>query len=451
MSPSEAGEAGIDEARGVPGARATAGDAALPVALPPFGVARLPRIVFGAGRRAEIPALVATFGHRALLVTGARSLRASPAWAEITAGLDAAGIAWEHVAVDGEPSPELVDDAVARRRADPPDVVVGIGGGSALDAAKAIAGLLRSGTAALDHLEGVGRGIPYPGPATPFVAVPTTAGTGSEATKNAVLSGRLVVASDGISGGPDGTAAARGGAPYKKSFRDERLVAAVAVLDPDLLAGCPPAVIAGDGMDALTQCLEAYVSTGASPFTDAVARSGLAAIVPALPAWHAATLAGAPASETAAARSAMAWGALASGIALANAGLGAVHGIVAVLGARHDVHHGTGCGILLAETTRVNVAALRARDPGGPALGQYAEIGRLLVGDPGLSRDEAADALVAWLATLAGGLGLPRLGDVGVGEADIPALVAESRGSSMRTNPIALADAEIAAILAACR
>ena len=139
MSPSEAG---IDEARGVPGARATAGDAALPVALPPFGVARLPRIVFGAGRRAEIPALVATFGHRALLVTGARSLRASPAWAEMTAGLDAAGIAWEHVPVDGEPSPELLDDAVARRRADPPDVVVGIGGGSALDAAKAIAGLL---------------------------------------------------------------------------------------------------------------------------------------------------------------------------------------------------------------------------------------------------------------------------------------------------------------------
>ena len=395
------------------------------------------RIVFGAGRRAEIPALLAPFGRRALLVTGARSLRASPAWAEITAGLDAAGIAWDHVAVDGEPSPELVDDAVAGRRADPPDVVVGIGGGSALDAAKAIAGLLRSGTTALDHLEGVGRGIPYPGPATPFVAVPTTAGTGSEATKNAVLSGHL--------------AAAAGGAPYKKSFRDERLVAAVAVLDPDLLAGCPPAVIAGDGMDALTQCLEAYVSTGASPFTDAIARSGLAAIGPALPAWHAATLAGAPASETAPARSAMAWGALASGIALANAGLGAVHGIVAALGARHDVHHGTGCGILLAETTRVNVAALRARDPRGPALGRYAEIGRLLVGDAGLGRDEAADALVAWLAALARGLGLPRLGDVGVGPADIPALVAESRGSSMRTNPIVLADAEVEAILAACR
>lgn len=402
----------------------------------PFGIARLPRIVFGAGRRAEIPALLAPFGRRALLVTGARSLQASPAWAEIGAGLDGAGIAWDHVAVDGEPSPELVDEAVVRWRADPPDVVVGIGGGSALDAAKAIAGLLRSGTAALDHLEGVGRGIPFPGPTTPFVAVPTTAGTGSEATKNAVLSGHL--------------AAAAGGAPYKKSFRDERLVAVLAVLDPDLLAGCPTAVIAGDGMDALTQCLEAYVSMGASPFTDAVARSGLAAIGPALLSWHAATLAGAPASETAPARSAMAWGALASGIALANAGLGAVHGIVAAVGARRGVHHGTACGILLAETTRMNVAALRARDPRGPALERYAEIGRLLVDDAGLGRAEAADALVAWLAVLTHRLGLPTLGDVGVGPSDIPAFVAESRGSSMRTNPILLADAEVEAILAAC-
>jgi alcohol dehydrogenase len=316
-------------------------------------------------------------------------------------------------------------------------VVVGIGGGSALDAAKAIAGLLRSGTTAMDHLEGVGRGVPYPGPATPFVAVPTTAGTGAEATRNAVLSGRLAGAGDGLA--------------FKKSFRDERLVATLAIVDPDLLIGCPPTVIAGDGMDALTQCLEAYVSTGASPFTDAVARSGLAAIGPALPAWHAAALAGAPVASSAAARSAMAWGALASGIALANAGLGAVHGIAAALGARHEVRHGTGCGILLAETTRVNVEALRARDPDGPALGRYAEIGRLLSAEPGFGRDEAADALIAWLADLAVVLRLPRLADIGIGRADIPDLIAESHGSSMRTNPIGLTDAEIETILAACR
>jgi alcohol dehydrogenase len=402
-----------------------------------FTVARLPRIVFGAGRRAELAGIVGSFGRRALLVTGARSLEASGAWDEMTAELDSAGIAWEHLAVHAEPSPGLVDGAVAVRRDDPPDVVVGIGGGSALDAAKAIAGLLRSGTTVLDHLEGVGRGIAYPGPTTPFVAVPTTAGTGSEATRNAVLSERGDATSDGSA--------------FKKSFRDERLVAAVALLDPDLLAGCPPALIAGDGLDALTQCLEALVSTGGSPFTDGIARSGLEAIGPALPAWHAAALAGSPASESAPARTAMAWGSLASGIALANAGLGAVHGIVAALGARHDVAHGTGCGILVAETTRVNLAALRARDPDAPALAAYAEAGRLLVRDPGLGADRAPDALVDWLAALTGRLGLPRLGDIGVGEADIPALVADSRGSSMRTNPILLTDAEIASILAGCR
>lgn len=400
-----------------------------------FTVGRLPRILFGAGRRAELPSLVVAHGRRALLVTGARSLLATPWWTELTAGLDEAGVTWDRLGVHGEPSPELVDGAVAAGRTDPPDVVVGIGGGAALDAAKAIAGLLRSGTAALDHLEGIGRGIPYPGPSTPFIAVPTTAGTGSEATRNAVLSGQLATGG----GGPK--------APFKKSFRDDRLVAATAIVDPDLVDGCPPALIAGDGMDALTQCLEACVSIGASPYTNAIARSGLAAIGPALPAWHAAARVGRPAAETAAARSAMAWGALASGIALANAGLGAVHGMIAALGVRHGVHHGTGCGILLAAATRTNIAALRSRDQHGPALRRYAEAGRLLVADPSLGGDEAADALVDWLVTLATRLGLPRLGDVGVREADIAALVADSRGSSMRTNPIVLDDSEIAAIL----
>ncbi len=417
------------------GAAMTAG--AAPVApVGPFAVVRLPRILFGAGRRAELPALVAAHGRRALVVTGARSLQVTPAWSELTAGLDEAGVAWERLAVHGEPSPEQVDEAVATRRLDPPDVVVGIGGGSALDTAKAIAGLVRSGTAALDHLEGVGRGIPYPGPATPFIAVPTTAGTGSEATKNAVLSGRLA--------GDDGD---RAGVPFKKSFRDDRLVAATAVVDPDLLDGCPPAVIAGDGLDALTQCLEAYVSTGASPYTDAIASSGFGAIGPALPAWYAAARSGRPTAETAAARAAMAWGALASGIALANAGLGAVHGLIAALGVRHGVHHGTGCGILLAPATRMNLRALRARDPDGPALRRYAEAGRQLLADATLRPDDAADALVEWLAELTMQLGLPRLGDVGVGAGDVPTLVAESRGSSMRTNPIVLDDTEIAAIL----
>ncbi len=404
---------------------------------PPFGVARLPRLVVGPGRIAELPALVASLGRSALLVSGTRSFRESAAWAPLVAGLEAAGLAWDHVAVAGEPSPEIVDGAVAARRSDPPDVVVGIGGGSALDAAKAIAGLLRSGTVALDHLEGVGRGIPYPGPATPFVAVPTTAGTGSEVTKNAVLAGRL-------------PGAAAGTPPFKKSFRDERLVAQVALLDPDLLAGCPAAVVAGDGMDAVTQLLEAFTSTGASPFTDAIARTGLEAAAGALPAWHAAAAAGSPPEASAAARAAMSWAACCSGIALANAGLGAVHGIVAALGAALPVPHGTGCGILLAATTRANLAALAARAPGSSALGRYADAGRIMAGDRALPDDQALDALQATLDAWTIVLRIPRLADFGAAPRDLPGLVAESRGSSMRTNPVVLADAEIAGILAAC-
>ena len=415
-----------------------------------FGVARLPRIVFGAGRITELPAIAAGFGTRVLLVTGGRSFRDGSAWAPLVAGLATAGISWSHLPVVGEPSPELVDGAVDDVRRDPPDAVIGIGGGAALDTAKAIAGLLRSGTSVLDHLEGVGRNLPYPGPATPFVAVPTTAGTGSEATKNAVISGRLPGAVDDP--------------PFKKSFRDDRLVASVALLDPDLLAGCPPAVIAGDGMDALTQLLEAFTSTGASPFSDAVARSGLSAIGIALPAWHAAANAGAGPRDTAAARGAMAWAALCSGIALANAGLGAAHGLVAPLGARFGVHHGTGCGALLAAVTRANFAALAARAPGSPALDRYAEAGRLLAasleagpvptGGPGRAggpmTDEAArDVLLTALDRLTIGLGIPGLAASGVTVGAFAALVAESRGSSMRTNPVVLTDAEVEGILAA--
>ena len=406
-------------------------------AFPSFEVARLPRLVVGPGRVAELPALVAAFGQRVLLVTGARSFRESAAWAPLVAALDEAGLGWDHVAVAGEPSPELVDGAVAARRDDPPDVVVGIGGGSALDTAKAIAGLLRSGTVVLDHLEGVGRGVPYLGPTTPFIAVPTTAGTGTEVTKNAVLSGRL----------PN---AAPGRPPFKKSFRDERMVARAVVLDADLLATCPPAVVAGDGMDAVTQLLEAFTSTGASPFTDAIARTGLEAAAEALPAWHAAAVAGAPPESSAAARAAMSWAACCSGIALASAGLGAVHGIVAPLGAAFPVHHGTGCGMLLAATTRANLLALAARAPGSPTLARYADAGRILAGDGALTDAQARDALVATLDTWTMVLRLPRLADFGVTPRDLPGLVAESRGTSMRTNAIPLADGEIAAILAAC-
>ncbi len=233
----------------------------------PFSIARLPRIEFGAGGIKKLPALIARYGQRVLLVTGQRSFPQSPYWPALRAALEAAGMGWAQVQVAGEPSPQQVDEAVRAFHGKGFSVIVGIGGGSVLDAAKAIAGLLPSGDSVMDYLEGVGPEKPYHGPALPFIAVPTTAGTGSEATKNAVLSVR----------GPDG---------FKKSFRDDQLVPEYALLDPDLLASCPAGQIAANAMDALTQLLEAYVSIKANPFTDALAESGLKAVRDGLFTWY---------------------------------------------------------------------------------------------------------------------------------------------------------------------
>ena len=408
------------------GVRSSAPNGPVPVPTPPFTLGRLPRIEFGLGAVARVPAIVAGHGRRVLLVTGGRSLAASGRRETLLAGLRLAGVeVVGEVTVTGEPSPALVDEAVESHRGGGVDVVLGIGGGSALDAAKAIAGLLRTGTSVLDHLEGLARQLPYPGPAVPLVAVPTTAGTGSEATRNAVLTER----------GPQG---------FKRSFRDERLVPADAVVDPDLLAGSGRELIAANGLDAVTQLLESYVSLRAAPITDALALDGLAATRDGLIAWH-----NEPNGPNApAARARMAYAALLSGICLANAGLGAVHGLAAALGARFPIPHGIACGATLAAATAANVTALEARDPGSPALARYAVLGRLLADLPADVGDEPARAaLIAtidrWSATLA----VPRLGSFGLDEADIAAVVADSRGSSMRTNPVVLDDAELTGIL----
>jgi alcohol dehydrogenase class IV len=394
----------------------------------PFTLGRLPRVEFGAGRFDGLPAAIGRHGGRALLVTGAASFLASERHGRLRRTLADQQVALlGPVVVRGEPSPSAVDEAVAEHRESRVDVVVGIGGGSVLDAAKAIAGLLRTGTSVRDHLEGVGSPLLYPGPAVPLVAVPTTAGTGSEATRNAVLSER----------GPGG---------FKRSFRDEQLVAADAIVDPDLLAGTAPDRIAANGMDALTQLLESWVSLRASPVTDALAMSGLAAARDALPAWHADPDGpGAPA-----ARARMAYAALLSGICLAHAGLGAVHGLASPLGALFPIPHGAACGAVLAITTRTNIAALEQRDPGSSALARYAAAGRLLAGLLEATPDaEARAALVDTLSDLTSRLGIPGLATFGLGDADVPAIVADSRGSSMRTNPVTLTDDELTGIVRA--
>jgi alcohol dehydrogenase len=388
----------------------------------PFSIAALPRIEFGAGAVKKLPELAAPFGPRLLLVTGATSFAASPHAETLFAALHQHGVSWERFEVSGEPSPELVDGAVRAFHGAGIHAVVGIGGGSVLDAAKAIAGLLIPGNSVMDHLEGVGADKPFRGPATPFIAVPTTAGTGSEATKNAVLS-RI---------GRDG---------FKKSFRDDALVARVAIIDPDLLATCPPALIAANGMDALTQLLESFTSARANPLTDALALSGLAAVRDGLLAWYE--------HGTAEARARMAYASLLSGICLAQTGLGVVHGLASPLGALFPIPHGVVCGTLVAAATRINIEAMGARDPHHPALVKYTEAGRLLANAKDATDAAARAALVETLEDWTARLKLPRLAALGVAADDIGRIIAGSRGSSMKTNPIALTDAEVAGVVEA--
>jgi alcohol dehydrogenase len=276
----------------------------------------------------------------------------------------------------------------------------------------------------MDHLEGVGPEKPYHGPTTPFIAVPTTAGTGSEATKNAVLSRR----------GPDG---------FKKSFRDEKLMAEVAILDPDLLATCPPDLIAANGMDAFTQLLEAYVSIRANPITDALALTGLEAARDGLLPWYQGG------DGVALARERMALASLLSGICLAQTGLGSVHGLAQPLGSFFPIPHGVVCGTLVAAATRVNIDVVRARDPHNPALAKYARVGRLFSAHGPLDDVGAHGLLVSVLDGWTRTMSLPTLSALGVGAQDVPRIIANCRGSSMKTNPVVLNDDEVAQILAA--
>jgi len=388
-----------------------------------FNISRLPRILFGQGRINELPGLITAHAQQVLLVTGQSSFRISPNWDALTQSLEKQNISWFNVVVSGEPSPRLVDEIVQKHLQDKIELVVAIGGGSVLDAAKAIAGLLPHGNSVMDHLEGVGKGIEYCGPALPFIAVPTTAGTGSEATKNAVLS-------------------IHGEQGFKKSFRHECLVPEYALIDPELLQSCPPELIAADGMDAFTQLLESYVSLKANPMIDALAWSGIESVKQGfIDAWQG--------QEPSAShgRAAMAYAALLSGITLAQVGLGSVHGLASPLGAFFPIPHGVVCGTLVATATEVNIRAMLQRQPNNPALTKYAQVGRLLSDQPNASEQQAHDSLVKALSDWTEQLGLERLNAYGIKESDFGRIVSNSRGSSMNTNPIVLTDDEIREIL----
>jgi alcohol dehydrogenase len=386
-----------------------------------FSIARLPRIEFGHGVFNKTAAICANYGNRVLLVTGASSFQQSPHFDQLKKDFDKLNLSWQVCNVPGEPSPQMVDDAVEKFAAENFDMVLAIGGGSALDAAKAIAGLLRVKRSVMDYLEGVGPELPYEGPAVPFIAVPTTAGTGSEATKNAVLS-------------------VQGKNGFKKSFRHDTLVAEYAIVDPSLIASCPHDVIAANGMDALTQLLESYVSTRANPLTDALCISGLRFARESLINLHLNV-------DDTEAQYGMAYASLLSGICLAQTGLGSVHGLASPLGAFYPIPHGVVCGTLVAEATAKNIDCMLQREVTNPALDKYARVGEILCQQRFYNKHEAWESLCTMLQQLTHDMDLPALSAYGVTEAELDHVVANSRGSSMKTNPIVLTDAELREVL----
>ncbi|MCF6323178.1 MAG: iron-containing alcohol dehydrogenase [Gammaproteobacteria bacterium] len=389
-----------------------------------FTIARLPHIEFGTGSLDKLPAIIKTFGNRVLFVTGKQSIHQSPLWKGLLEQLNVESIECLFADIHHEPTPQLIDEICVKHRDDKIECVVGLGGGSALDAAKAIAGLLKVNHSVMDFLEGVGPELPYLGPAVPFIAIPTTAGTGSEATKNAVLS-------------------QHGQHSFKKSFRDDKLVAKQVILDPRLLASCPKVLIAANGMDAITQLMESYTSTNANPFTDSLARSGLLLAKDALFEWYE------NGSSATRAHGEMAYAAWLSGITLAQAGLGSVHGLASPLGAFFPIPHGVVCGTLLAEATAINIQAMQQREPNNPALKKYANLAEWLTGKQFAELHDAHTALITRLREWVEQLRLPHLSSYQICEADFTRIIDNARGSSMKTNPVVLTDDEIRAILSA--
>lgn len=378
-----------------------------------FEFATAAHIVFGPGVAKEIAALTAPLGRRPLLVIGKSARRAEFLIGQLTA----AGLTPTVFEISGEPDTATALAGVERARTAGCDCVIGFGGGSSLDAGKAIAALLTNPGDLFDYLEVIGRGQPLDQPAAPYVAVPTTAGTGAEVTRNAVLF----------------SAEHR----VKVSLRSPFMLPRLAIIDPELTYSMPPDVTAATGLDALTQVIEPFVTPAANPMTDAFCREGIQRAARSLRrAWED--------GQDAAAREDMALTSLFGGLALANAKLGAVHGFAAPLGGMFPAPHGAVCARLLPLVMEANLRALQARQPASPSLTRYDEVAQLLTGH---NAARAADG-VAWVQELCTALNVPPLSRYGLTPADIPGVVEKSQqASSMKGNPVTLTAAELTAIL----
>ena len=382
--------------------------------MPPteFEFATAGRIIFGAGRGQISASLVGRLGTRALVCTGSEPDR----HARLLENID---VPFATFPVHGEPTVDLARAAAAVGRDEGVDLVVAVGGGSVIDLGKAVAMLLGNGGDPLDYLEVIGEGRLIDQPSMPCVALPTTAGTGSEVTPNAVLASP----EHGL----------------KASLRSPLMLPMVALVDPMLTVSCPPGVTASSGMDALTQCLEPLVSIRATPMTDALASEGLRRAASGLRRSYAD-------GGDVAARTDMALCSLLGGLSLANAKLGAVHGLAGVIGGTMDIPHGAACAALLAATIEANVAALRSREPDSGALARYEQVARLLTG----RADATIEQGTAWIEETVGLLRIPKLAHYGLGPNQADEIVAKAlKASSTKGNPIELHDDELHAVLAA--
>jgi len=378
-----------------------------------FEFATATRILFGAGKLREVGPLARDFGRRALVVTGKTAARAQP----LLTLLDESGISTAVFPVAGEPTIDIVVRGAQFARGERCDVVIGFGGGSAIDAGKAIATLTTNEGDIFDYLEVIGRGKPLARSPVPFIAIPTTAGTGAEVTRNAVLAS------------PEHR--------VKVSLRSPLLLPKVALVDPELTYDLPPAVTASTGLDALTQLIEPFVSCRANPLTDAICREGMQRAARSLRRAF-------DSGADKAAREDMALASLFGGLALANAGLGAVHGFAAPIGGMFPAPHGAACAALLPHVMEINVHALRERGPEGEYLRRFDELARILMNKPNAT---ASDGIV-WVRELCTALKIPALGSYGITAGHSAELVEQAaKASSMKANPIALTSEEMKEIL----
>lgn len=382
-----------------------------------FNFSRLPLIFFGPGKLKLLPGLIKSYGRNIILVTTGDPFINSDYYQSLILTFNDNGIKFHQITVAKEPSPEIIDEAVGRFRNMSIDAVVSIGGGSVIDAGKAISAMMSADDSVIQYLEGVGN-KDHTGSKLPFIAVPTTAGTGSEATKNAVIS---YVGRDG----------------FKKSLRHDNFVPDIAVIDPELTLTCPRDITATSGMDCFTQLTEAYLSDRANEYTDALAWEGLKAVSESL-------VSCVEDGSRIESRSGMSFAALTSGICLANAGLGVVHGFASSAGGMFEIPHGVLCGTLMAKANEVNVRELRKKNSNPAALRKYASLGKLFLEEGTGSDDYFIDGFIRFLSDITDRFNIPRLAGYGIFRQDVGPVC---NRTEIKNNPVRLEQEDLEEIL----